>query len=648
MELWKKKSCLDFWGGILNGIVGFTQLLKDSNLDEEQREFIQIIESSSDNLLTIVNDILDLSKIKANKIELEHIAFDPVTQFESSIESYGAKAAQKNIELGVYVDPELPSMLMGDPTKISQVLVNLISNAIKFTDAKGSVDVSIEKVAESNEYVTVKFAVTDTGIGISPSQKSKIFDAFSQADVSTSRKFGGTGLGLAISGKLVSLMGGELDIESEEGKGATFFFNLTLDIAKDAPARETVDMVGFKVGLLKKEGMAQKATEENLERYALFTGALFDFYDDRKIFTKQAEELPDVLYINYAYYQRKGELEKYLALPCKIVLIVAPDRKKLIEPLLDRIDRILYKPLNLTKTLKSLEVVYDKKVRTLQKAEKKIEKITFDGLHILVAEDNSINQKLIKNVLGLLGIEVTLANNGEEALNLRMQNEYDMIFMDVQMPVMGGIEATHKIIEYEEKHRKRHIPIVALTANALSGDREKYMNEGMDNYLSKPIDLEKLNVLLQEYFPKCIQKHTKEEQKSVKTDNVLPKSEGITQEQVEKSETLFELRDVLLYHSIDMIADIYEKVLLNLGYSVDKVSSADDVVSQLEKHKYRFVLFEGSAFIKTGCLISDIIKDASAVPFAIVSSELEKDFCCEVLIEGHDVSEVKEKLEKFS
>jgi signal transduction histidine kinase len=210
----------------LNGIVGFTQLLKTTDITAEQEEFITVIEHSSDNLLTIVNDILDLSKIKADKIELENIPFDPIEKFESAIESYGARASEKDIELGVYIDPDLPATLMGDPTKISQIIVNLISNAIKFTPMSGNIDVSIEKLSETNEDVTLKFAVTDTGIGISDEQKAKIFDAFSQADVSTSRKFGGTGLGLAISEKLVTFMGGTLDIKSEEDKGSTFFFTL--------------------------------------------------------------------------------------------------------------------------------------------------------------------------------------------------------------------------------------------------------------------------------------------------------------------------------------------------------------------------------------------------------------------------------------
>ena len=600
----------------LNGIVGFTQLLKDSKLDEEQKEFISVIEHSSENLLTIVNDILDLSKIKADKIELEHIPFDPVEQFESSVESYGARAAEKNIELGVYVDPELPSQIKGDPTKISQVIVNLISNAIKFTKAKGTVDVMIEKIAESKEYITIKFSVSDTGIGISPKQKKKIFEAFSQADVSTSRKFGGTGLGLAISGKLVSFMGGELEIESEEGKGSTFFFTLTMEKVKDAEPRQIINMLGFTVGLLGSEGRMVESIRRNLDAYVTYTGAKFELYDEKEVFKADSKPLPDILFIDHAFHQRRGELDIYLKMDCKTVLITTADKKKMLEDIIDQIDRTVYKPLNLTKTLKALEVAYDEKVQTSEKAQVSDKSIVFEGLHVLVAEDNSINQKLIKNVLNGFGIEVTLAGNGEEAVNLRMQNEYDMIFMDIQMPVLGGIEATHKIIEYEEKNRKRHIPIVALTANALSGDREKYIDEGMDNYLSKPIDLERLNILLQEYFPTHVREvdrnsevpsseksekrseenvHTLEEER-VDTDVVSPveNTEPKEEKRVEEKPVV-DHKDILLYHSLSLIAGLYAKMLGNLGYSVDKVKDEQEFMDRLEdpNRSYQFVLFQG-------------------------------------------------------
>jgi signal transduction histidine kinase/CheY-like chemotaxis protein len=659
----------------LNGIVGFTQLLKDSKLDDEQREFITVIEHSSENLLTIVNDILDLSKIKADKIELESIAFDPVEQFESSIESYAARASEKGIELGVYLDPELPQKVLGDPTKISQVIVNLISNAIKFTKSKGAVDVAIEKVAENNDYVTMKFSVSDTGIGITENQRSKIFEAFSQADVSTSRKFGGTGLGLAISGKLVSFMGGELDIESEEGKGSTFFFTLTLEKPKEVEARKIINMLGFKVGLVGSENHVIGSVKRNLEAYVVYSGALFRQYNEKEVLQMDTDSLPDVLFIDHTFHQRNGELEKFLDLECKIVLITTAEKKKGIEDIIQRVDRVLYKPLNLSKTLKALEVVYDEKVKRSTKQQAAVKNIIFENLHVLVAEDNSINQKLIKNVLNGFGIDVTLAGNGEEAVKLRMQNEYDMIFMDIQMPVLGGIEATHKIIEYEEKNRKHHVPIVALTANALSGDREKYMDEGMDNYLSKPIDLERLNILLQEYFPT----HVKKDQEDKRTDSEVTEKEevkadidssdvhiesDITQEEeplevcmIEETDDTAddaseeikpvseERKDILLYHSFSLIADLYERILQNLGYSVDKILDEEHFMDSIEQNRYKYVLFDGKPLMNVKCLVSDMIRDTGAVPFVILPPDQKKvDFCCDVLEEGTHIDIIKEKL----
>ncbi len=662
----------------LNGIVGFTQLLKDSELNDEQREFITVIEHSSENLLTIVNDILDLSKIKADKIELEHIVFDPVEQFESSVESYGARAAEKGIELGVYIDPALPEKIVGDPTKISQVIVNLISNAIKFTKAKGAVDVSIEKVAETKEYVTMMFSVSDTGIGISESQKSKIFEAFSQADVSTSRKFGGTGLGLAISGKLVSFMGGELDIESKEGEGSTFYFTLTLEKAKDIVPRDIINMLGFSVGLLGRQEEVSESIRHNLEAYVTYTGAKFDLYDEDTILNADNTALPDILFIDHTSHQRSGELDKFLDIDCKIVLMTTADKKKNIEGLLDRIDKVLYKPLNLSKTYKALEVVYEKKVRTSSKAPAGTKNILFEDLHLLVAEDNSINQKLIKNVLNSFGVDVTLASNGEEAVKLRTDNTFDMILMDIQMPVLGGIEATHQIIEYEEKNRKHHVPIVALTANALSGDREKYMDEGMDNYLSKPIDLERLNVLLQEYFPTHIKKAetTEGDQEIQEKETVLeekgeqpvsqepvsiqnPEEETeapvekevaetvVPKEEAQEEEAVKLQKDVLLYHSFPIIADLYERILENLGYSVDKVIQEEVFMKRIEDTQYRYVIFEGLPFMNIKCLVSDMIRGTGATPFVIVSPEdKDIDFCCGVLEEGYHIDVVKAKLEE--
>jgi len=477
----------------LNGIVGFTNLLKDTDDKEEQAEFISVIEKSSENLLTIVNDILDLSKIKAQKIALENIEFDPIDSFEAAVESYAAKAAEENIDFNVFLDPNLPTLLMGDPTKISQIIVNLVSNALKFTSKNGEVNVRIEKFSETTNEVEVQFEVSDTGIGITKEQKENIFKAFSQADVSTSRKYGGTGLGLSISGKFVERMGGKLNIWSVKDEGSSFYFTLKFIKPEGSQKREVVDMSSYSVGILNPHIDEEYYINKNLEAYITYTGAKIEHYTDESLLAlKGSSKLPDILFIDHKFRYRGEEIKPFLDFDTKIVLMSTGDQKRSLKRYKSHIDKILYKPINFTKTLKILSNKED-----ILETEKKI---TFENVHILVAEDNLINQKLVLNVLNRLGIEVSISNNGQEALEHCMENEYDMIFMDIQMPVMGGMEATGNILNYERQNNKKHTPIVALTANALAGDREKYIGAGMDSYLSKPIQIEELNVLLEEYF----------------------------------------------------------------------------------------------------------------------------------------------------
>jgi len=667
----------------LNGIVGFTQLLKSTELTEEQAEFITVIETSSENLLTIVNDILDLSKIKADKIELENIAFDPVEKFESAIESYAARADEKEIELSVYTDPELPSEVMGDPTKIAQVLVNLISNAIKFTPMKGIIDVRIEQIGETEEQTTVKFSVNDSGIGITAEQKEKIFDAFSQADVSTSRKFGGTGLGLAISGKLVSLMGGELEIDSIEGEGSTFFFTLDLEKSPNAIKRDVPNMSGFVIGSLILEEAGVQTYDKNIEAFAEAAGANYKLYNKKEILTSKESDLPDLLFVNHRYLRRKDDLMPYLELKSKIILLTTLKMHNTIKEIEEKIGRIVYKPLNLSKTFKAFESVFEaelpKKEETVAASQKR--GTGFENVHVLVAEDNEINQKLITNILNGLGIQVSLANNGEEAVNLRMQYDYDMIFMDIQMPVMGGIEATKEIIQYEEKHRKHHIPIVALTANALDGDREKYISEGMDSYLSKPIELPELRRLLETHFSsktasvdnvpiiekkedKAIKETAeymvtppKTEEKVAKAvieDTSVEKEVDDTSDEKEAAGKEDEMmqqthKDVLLFHKLTLIADLYERMLNNLGYEVDKVTDENDFLDRLDDTKYTFVIADMEPFMTMRAMVADIVHNNGAKPFALVANMKDFDeYYCEVLEESGGIDALEKKLKLFS
>ncbi len=656
----------------LNGIVGFTQLLKSTELTTEQKEFTTVIENSSDNLLTIVNDILDLAKIKAQKIELENISFNAIEKFESAIESYGARAAEKDIDLTVYIDPDMPMMLKGDPTKISQILVNLVSNAIKFTGLRGMIDVRVERVAEEEESVSLKFSVQDTGIGLTKEQTESIFDVFTQADTSTSRKFGGTGLGLSISAKLVQVMGGHLAIESEENKGSLFFFTLTLNKAKEALSFPKPNMYGFTVALVRPENV-EKDYSHNLQAYVESSGAKFIEYSAGEILDMESTRLPDLMVLDHRDFNRAGEIEKYLDIETKIILITTSEYKSKITEVEEKIDQIIYKPLNLTKTLRSIDIV-NKERKIQDNTEVTQTHMLFEDIHILVAEDNKINQKLIVNILQRLGIRVTTVENGHEALVQREKiNDYDMIFMDIQMPVMGGIEATQKIIAYEEKSRKHHIPIVALTANALEGDREKYLAAGMDDYLSKPIVFETLQKMLQKYFEQSVRFVENEEKPRPETiesevpaesePDLLPVPEPLEApvETVEESEqeepmdkALSEERetveekvvtfDILLYRENILSSHIYVTMLNNLGYDVDIATSVDNFIDKIEKKSYHYVLFDTSSLIKIQYLLVDLIRDRDAVPFIFISEKEKSNAYCETLPLDATAEELRERL----
>ena len=482
----------------LNGVIGFTKELKETKLSEEQLEIVEIIEESSNNLMHIVNDILDFSKIKAGKIKLEHISFDPIKKFEASIDTFVAKAHEKEIELKVYIDPEIPTNVLGDPTKITQILTNLISNAIKFTPTKGSIEITINQVIQKSpsKNIKLKFAVKDSGIGVSPKEKKEIFNAFSQADASTSRKYGGTGLGLSIASQFIKYMGGQLNIESEVNKGAKFFFSLSLEKPKNLQKRTRENLSNYRIGYIPP--IDNSSINKILKTYIEFHGATFLTYTQRTLLNLDESNLPDLLYIDYKCFDREGDINYFLDLPVKIVLIMADHREKELLDIRTKIDKVLHKPVNFTRTSKSLEVLT--KVKKEFPSKIKEQNKQFNNIHALVAEDNFINQKLMKSVLHRFGMEVTIVANGEEALNARKNYEYGIIFMDIQMPIMGGVEATKNILFFEKESMQKHIPIVALTANALEGDREKYMASGMDEYLSKPMDLNELKKVLNNFL----------------------------------------------------------------------------------------------------------------------------------------------------
>ncbi|MBL6973749.1 MAG: nitrate- and nitrite sensing domain-containing protein, partial [Sulfurimonas sp.] len=443
----------------LNGIVGFTELLKDTGLEEEQAEFVEIIEKSSENLLEIINNILDLSKIESNKLEIEDIVFKPIEEFENAVEVYAVRASEKHIDLGCFIDPQLEQPLKGDPTKIKEVIINLLSNAVKFTSSSGAINVNIRKlVSEQSGITKIKFEVQDTGIGVNNEQKSKIFEAFSQADTSITRKYGGTGLGLTISSRFIELMGGQLDLDSKAGEGTTFFFTIEFEEVDALTGTNRGNYSNINALLL--EDTHKLKTQTNyLKEYLDFYGVSYTSFRTQDELEKlQARVDYDILFIDYDYCNVEKTLQEYAAQNEEFVLLTKATYMRKLDSLNLNIFKTLYEPLNNSK-LKTLLENYQlknfKAKKTTPKPHKQFDINTSKfNANVLIAEDNIINQKLIKRTLEDIGLNITIANNGLEAFQKRKDGNFDLIFMDIQMPFLDGVEATQEILEYEADYNQ--------------------------------------------------------------------------------------------------------------------------------------------------------------------------------------------------
>ncbi len=570
----------------LNGIVGFTELLKDTGLKEEQTEFVEIIEKSSENLLEIINNILDLSKIESNKLEIEDIIFNPIEEFESAIDVYAVRASEKHIDLGCFIDPQLEYSLKGDPSKIQEVLINLLSNAIKFTSSSGTINVNIIKLQSIQKGITrIRFEVQDSGIGVTSEQKSRIFEAFSQADTSITRKYGGTGLGLTISAHLIELMGGQLDLHSETEKGTTFFF--TLDFKEIQTINETAKGSYFGINAFILES-TQKTKKQDiyLKKYLDFYNVHYTTFKDineLKTFHKQTSY--NLLFIDCEYTNKK-ELEQYNTLSQKMILLTKSYLMRKIDAMHIDSFKTIYEPLNNTKLKTALENFITPKIKTT--AQKVFTKGSSKfNAKILVAEDNIINQKLIKHTLENLGLSVDIVSNGLEAFQKRKDNMYDLIFMDIQMPFLDGIEATQEILEYEEVYTQVHIPIIALTANALKGDRERFLSAGLDEYITKPLIREEITTLLNRFL----------------SNNRIDVKE-------KKQPTQYKA-DILLAKKSYFETKLFTKILDSLGYSYEVANNINDLKNKIENENYKVIFFDKECKTLEFKDISQLIKSSN-------------------------------------
>ncbi|HXL78314.1 MAG TPA: response regulator [Candidatus Eisenbacteria bacterium] len=492
----------------MNGVIGMTGLLLDTDLSEEQRDYVETIRTSGDTLLDIINDILDFSKIEAGRVRMETIDFSPKHVTEEAVELFAEPAANKGIELILDADPEVPHSVVGDPGRLRQVLINLVGNAIKFTDT-GEVVVRVEKLDTMTPGVMIRFEVADTGVGLTAEEQDRVFSTYSQVDSSTTRRHGGTGLGLAIARMLTQLMGGEIGVESERGAGSRFWFTALFresDIKASQP-QPVGTLAGTAVAIiddnrtnrviLERYLDSWGTRERSFERGREALRALHEAADEDDPFEVAIVDLmmPEMDGADVASKIRADPKLKGMV----VVLLTSAGRSEQPVP---GVDVELVKPVRPSQLFDVLQTLLASRPAPSKR------RINREGsgppaarhrwARILIVEDNAANLKLAVRMVERLGYRADVAGNGTEALNVLGQVRYDAVLMDCQMPEMDGYEATREIRRGEND--RRHLPIIAMTASAMAGDRERCLAAGMDDYISKPVKLHIVAAVLERWL----------------------------------------------------------------------------------------------------------------------------------------------------
>ncbi len=502
----------------MNGVIGNTCLALDTDLSLEQQEYLQAVKTSSDNLLQIIDDILDFSKIEAGRLDLEMIDFDLRRAVELATDALAVRAHEKGLELACRIKPDVPRFLTGDPGRLRQILVNLLGNAVKFTE-EGEIVVQCEVAADGKDPVGLHFSVSDTGIGIPAEKLESIFESFSQADGSMTRKYGGTGLGLTISRRLVELMGGRIWVESpsSSGVGSTFHFVVELGIGAEPTTQTerfgTADLEGIRALIVDDNDTNRQILRDMLSGWGISHDEVADglgALEAMEDATKKGEPY-DLLLMDGQMPRIDGfETSERIKANAKltgaiIIMLTSVDLRGAIARCKQiGISAYLIKPVKQPELLDAIRMVLSPEGSDNQKdnadvvvLERIREQRQRQSSRILLVEDNYINQRMTQKLLENQGHRVTIAENGQKALDTLEEDMFDLVLMDVQMPVMDGWEAT-RVIREKEKSTGRHIPVIAMTAHAMKGDQEKCLEAGMDDYISKPIDPKKLVHLMAE------------------------------------------------------------------------------------------------------------------------------------------------------
>jgi signal transduction histidine kinase/DNA-binding response OmpR family regulator/HPt (histidine-containing phosphotransfer) domain-containing protein len=507
----------------MNGVIGMTGLLLDTDLSEEQREYAETVRVSGENLLAIINDILDFSKIEAGRLDIETLDIDLDTTVDETLSLLAGRAHAKGLEVASVIEGDVPTALRGDPGRLTQVLTNLLGNAVKFTE-EGEVVLRVKLAEETPHAAEVRFEVKDTGIGMTEEQKARLFQPFTQADASTTRRFGGTGLGLAISKQLVEMMGGEIGVESEPGQGSVFWFTARLEKSPDgirAAKNRPADLSGLRVLVVDDNETNRSILLEQVASWGMRNGTAEGGPRALRMLREAADGCDpyDVAILDMQMPGMDGmelasrvKAESAIAHTQLVLLTSSGLRGEAEQARRVGFAAYLTKPVRQSKLYDVIATVMDASVSD-EGAEPKPDReptiVTLHSIegarararerrrraHVLVAEDNQVNQKVAVRMLERLGYQSDVAANGLEALEALSRVRYAAVLMDVQMPEMDGYEATAEIRRLEEG-RDRRTPVIAMTANAMQGDREEALEAGMDDYVPKPVKAEELEAVL--------------------------------------------------------------------------------------------------------------------------------------------------------